>query len=61
MQDSQGLEHLPYHEYQHSIFEPNRRLLTGDMDCREGFYSLPTGPGLGVAPSEEALNLLRKH
>lgn len=48
------------HEYQHSIFEPNRRLLTGDMDCREGAYTLPTGPGLGVEPSEEALRLLQK-
>ncbi|MBD3846469.1 mandelate racemase/muconate lactonizing enzyme family protein [Bosea sp. SSUT16] len=58
---SAALSAVSCHEYQHSIFEPNRRLLTGDMDCHEGFYSLPTGPGLGVAPSEEALNLLRKH
>ena len=43
------------HEFQHSIFEPNRRLLIGDMDCRDGAYTLPTGPGLGVEPSEEAL------
>ncbi|GHC76516.1 mandelate racemase/muconate lactonizing enzyme family protein [Limoniibacter endophyticus] len=48
------------HEFQHSIFEPNRRLLRGDMDCREGFYHLPTGPGLGVEPSEEAMALLKK-
>ncbi|UZF93614.1 mandelate racemase/muconate lactonizing enzyme family protein [Bosea sp. NBC_00550] len=58
---SAALSAVSCHEYQHSIFEPNRRLLTGDMDCREGFYSLPTGPGLGVAPSEEALSLLDKH
>lgn len=48
------------HEFQHSIFEPNRRLLAGDMDCVGGSYVLPTGPGLGVELSEEALGLLRK-
>ncbi|WP_332689222.1 mandelate racemase/muconate lactonizing enzyme family protein [Bosea sp. (in: a-proteobacteria)] len=58
---SSALSAVECHEYQHSIFEPNRRLLTGDMDCREGFYRLPSGPGLGVEPSEEALELLCKH
>jgi galactonate dehydratase len=58
---SSALQAVTCHEYQHSIFEPNRRLLNGDMDCREGFYTLPTGPGLGVEPSEEALSLLQKH
>ncbi|WP_312794603.1 mandelate racemase/muconate lactonizing enzyme family protein [Tianweitania sp.] len=48
------------HEFQHSIFEPNRRLLVGNMDCREGRYHLPTGPGLGVRPSEAALSLLER-
>jgi L-alanine-DL-glutamate epimerase-like enolase superfamily enzyme len=46
------------HEFQHSIFEPNRRLLTGDMNCNAGAYTLPSGPGLGVEPSPEALSLL---
>jgi L-alanine-DL-glutamate epimerase-like enolase superfamily enzyme len=58
---SSALQAVTCHEYQHSIFEPNRRLLRGDMDCRDGFYELPTGPGLGVEPSEEALSLLQKH
>jgi galactonate dehydratase len=48
------------HEFQHSIFEPNRRFINGDMDCQEGAYILPKGPGLGVEPSEEALRLLKK-
>ncbi len=56
---SAALQAVTCHEYQHSIFEPNRRLLRGDMDCRDGFYELPTGPGLGVEPSEEALSLLQ--
>lgn len=57
---SAALSAVTCHEYQHSIFEPNRRLVTGDMDCRGGFYTLPTGPGLGVEPSEEALSLLQQ-
>jgi galactonate dehydratase len=58
---SSSLAAVACHEYQHSIFEPNRRLLSGDMDCADGFYSLPAGPGLGVEPSAEAIGLLRKH
>lgn len=60
LQASATLPTLTGHEFQHSIFEPNRRLLVGDMDCREGAYSLPTGPGLGVTLSEEALRLLQR-
>jgi len=52
------LSTLVAHEFQHSIFEPNRRLLSGDMDCADGRYRLPTGQGLGVQPSEDALRLL---
>lgn len=58
---SSALAPVTCHEYQHSIFEPNRRLVDGDMDCREGFYTLPTGPGLGVEPSEGALSLFQKY
>ncbi|MCB8821076.1 mandelate racemase/muconate lactonizing enzyme family protein [Microvirga rosea] len=58
---SAALTAVTCHEYQHSIFEPNRRLVTGNMDCREGFYTLPTGPGLGVEPSEEAISLLQEY
>ena len=50
---------LKGHEFQHSIFEPNRRLLEGDMDCSEGRYHLPSGTGLGVKPSEAALSLIK--
>ncbi|MNY40372.1 hypothetical protein D3C86_1751110 [compost metagenome] len=57
---SAALAAVTDHEYQHSIFEPNRRLVTGDMDCAAGFYSVPTGAGLGVEPSKEALALLKE-
>lgn len=58
IQASSALTMTKFHEFQHSIFEPNRRLLVGDMDCKEGFYLPPTGSGLGVAPSQVALDLL---
>jgi L-alanine-DL-glutamate epimerase-like enolase superfamily enzyme len=57
---SSALAAVECHEFQHSIFEPNRRLLQGDMDCSQGFYRLPSGPGLGVEPSQEALKLLKR-
>lgn len=59
LQASSTLSATRYHEFQHSIFEPNRRLLTGDMDCAAGFYTPPTGTGLGVEPSEQAIGLLK--
>jgi L-alanine-DL-glutamate epimerase-like enolase superfamily enzyme len=57
---SAALSAVASHEFQHSIFEPNRRLLRGYMDCRNGTYTLPSGAGLGVEPSEEALRLLQQ-
>lgn len=51
---SAGIAALPWHEYQHSIFDRNLRFVTGDMACADGFYRLPRGPGLGVEPSEAA-------
>jgi galactonate dehydratase len=58
LQASAALAAVECHEYQHSVFEPNRRLVEGDMNCRDGAYTLPSGPGLGVTPSAEALSLL---
>ena len=59
LQASSVLPAVTAHEFQHSIFEPNRRLILGDMDCASGRYTPPSGPGLGVEPSEEALGLLQ--
>jgi len=47
-----ALPHLACHEYQHSIFDQNLRFLTGDMGCEKGAFHLPSGVGLGVAPSD---------
>jgi galactonate dehydratase len=46
------------HEFQHSIVEPNRRFLEGEIRCEAGAYQVPEGPGLGVRPSPEALKRL---
>lgn len=59
LQASAALPAVTGHEFQHSIFEPNRRLLTGDMNCEAGRYTRPSGAGLGVTLSEEALSLLQ--
>lgn len=48
------------HEFQHSIVEPNRRYLDGEILCTEGEYRLPPGAGLGVRPSAEALRILEQ-
>lgn len=58
IQASSALPNVPMHEYQHSVFEPNRHLLKGNMSCRAGAYTPPSGIGLGVGPSDEALGLL---
>ena len=54
---SSTLSNVTNHEFQHSIFEPNRWLLDGDMECKNGEYTPPSGPGLGVVPSEKAQSL----
>ena len=47
------LPHLEMHEYQHSIFDKNLQYITGDMSCEAGMFTVPSGPGLGVAPAED--------
>ena len=42
---------LPYHEFQHSIFPHSAKLMTGRLECSEGYFALPEGPGLGVSPN----------
>jgi galactonate dehydratase len=50
LQATAALKRIPYHEYQHSIFDKNLVFVTGDMSCAAGFYHVPTGPGIGVEP-----------
>ena len=50
LQVSATLPHLWKHEWQHSVFARNLRLLDSDMGYADGAYVLPTAPGLGAAP-----------
>ncbi len=59
LQATAALQRVPYHEYQHSIFDRNLAFTTGDMACAEGHYTVPTGPGLGVEPSDALLAHVR--
>jgi galactonate dehydratase len=52
------LPNVPYHEYQHSIFDKNLRYVTTAMRCEGGFFHLPEGPGLGVEPKPELWQFL---
>lgn len=53
------LQNAPYHEYQHSVFDKNSVYLSGDMACANGQFSVPSGPGLGVEPSENIWEFVR--
>jgi galactonate dehydratase len=52
LQAASTLQRLPYHEYQHSIFDRNLALARGGMACAQGFYTVPTGAGIGVEPAD---------
>ena len=58
LQATASLRNAPFHEFQHSIFGANLRFVEGDMSCETGRYAVPTGNGLGMRPSAEALQLL---
>ncbi len=51
-----ALKRVPYHEYQHSIFDRNLAFTDGAMGCEAGYYRLPEGPGIGVTPNEALWN-----
>lgn len=53
LQVSGAVQELPYHEYQHSVMDGTLRFLDTDMACEKGFYTVPTGAGLGVEPRDE--------
>ncbi|WP_431283110.1 mandelate racemase/muconate lactonizing enzyme family protein [Humitalea sp. 24SJ18S-53] len=41
-----------WHEWQHSIWDATRRFVVSEMDCAAGFYSVPTGNGIGAEPAD---------
>ena len=46
------------HEFQHSILLRHRGLLDGPLECADGAYTLPPGPGLGVRPGAEVRQMI---
>lgn len=52
------LANFAMHEYQHSIFDRNKQYIGSTMDCRDGYFSLPEGTGLGAEPTEEVLSFV---
>ena len=60
LQASAALPRVPYHEYQHSVFDANLRFTAGDMACADGHYRIPSGPGLGVEPTEALFDFIVK-
>lgn len=52
---SAALVNFAMHEYQHSITDKNAQYVDGELKCEAGYFHLPEGPGLGVAPNERAL------
>lgn len=55
LQVASTLAHTTWHEYQHSVFDRGRGFVTGDMDCRAGDWTVPTGAGIGAEPTEDLL------
>jgi galactonate dehydratase len=60
LQLSATFEHLWKHEWQHSVFEQNLRLLDSDMRYAQGAYLLPGGAGLGAAPNARLWDFAQK-
>lgn len=48
------------HEWQHSIFDRNLRLLDTNMSHADGCYRLPTAPGLGAVPNATLWNFAER-
>lgn len=55
---SASLSNFVMHEYQHSIFDRNLAFVHTDMRCEDGYFYLPTKPGLGVEPQDKLFDYL---
>jgi galactonate dehydratase len=51
---------VPFHEYQHSVFDRNLRYVDTAMACEAGYYRLPEGPGHGATPRPELWTYVRR-
>ena len=59
LQVASALKDVPYHEYQHSIFDRNLEFTRTDMSCVAGKYVVPTGVGIGAEPKDEVFAFVR--
>jgi galactonate dehydratase len=59
LQAASALQNVPYHEYQHSIFDRNLTYSNTDMACTAGSYVVPTGVGIGAEPKDMVFNYIR--
>ncbi len=53
---SAAIRNFSMHEYQHSILDRNLALVDTQMTCKQGYFHLPQGPGLGVEPRDEVFD-----
>ncbi len=53
-----AIDAVASHEFQHSILFRHRGLLDGPLECADGAYTLPPGPGLGVRPGAEVRQMI---
>lgn len=51
---------VPYHEYQHSVFDRNVRYVDTTMRCAAGYYDVPAGPGHGAMPRADLWQFVRR-
>lgn len=58
LQASMALEVVEAHEFQHSIFERNMWMISGDLECSRGNYRMGDMAGIGVEPSDAAIEKL---
>jgi galactonate dehydratase len=45
-----ALPNVPWHEYQHTVLDRNLAFMDTTMCCRQGFFEMPQGAGLGIEP-----------
>ncbi|OYU72876.1 MAG: enolase, partial [Alphaproteobacteria bacterium PA3] len=50
LQVSAAIPNVVAHEFQHSVFNGSKAIVSTALACNQGLYRLPTGPGLGVEP-----------
>ena len=60
LQASLAMEGLIGHEFQHSIFNRNKGLITEGLDCFDGSYKIDEGIGIGIEPTDDLISQLEK-